>query len=190
VIEIWRGASGTLYEFDFGRKKVRSGRKKTGEDLADAFHMLNAADRDGAADCMAHAGRLAGKTNLATGPLAEDVSKAAGPLTLIQHISIRPGTVFVVPPGTTMTATSGPPCPGQPGFFLCPNKFSCAPVGGVCCPGAGACAPGSYCDKFVANACIGPASPRFCPGTGDPLTGVSLHCAVGSACMPGNICVP
>jgi hypothetical protein len=50
-------------------------------------------------------------------------------------ITIRPGTIIVIPPGTQLTAVTGPPCPMQPGFFLCPNKFSCAPVGGVYCPG-------------------------------------------------------
>ena len=51
-----------------------------------------------------------------------------------------------IKPGTELTATSGPPCPGNPGFFLCPNKFNCAPAGGVCCPGAGTCNAGTFCD--------------------------------------------
>lgn len=180
------GGSQTL-QFDFVRKKVRSAPRPGSPDWTDLYHMLNATDKEGAVDCLALASRLGAP------PPAPGAAGAAGggrPMTLIQNITVRPGTVFVVPPGTQLTATAGPPCPGQPGFFLCPNKFSCAPNGGVCCPGVGACAPGTFCDRFIPNACIGPGDPRFCPGSGDPVTGISLHCAVGSVCLPGNVCNP
>ena len=101
---------------------------------------------------------------------------------------LPPGTKLDIPPGTRFTALQGPPCPGQPGMFLCPNKFSCAPAGGVCCPGAGSCNAGLFCDAFVQGACVAPGDARFCPGTGNVVTGTSLHCAPGLACISGNQC--
>jgi hypothetical protein len=102
---------------------------------------------------------------------------------------LTPGTKLNVTPGTQFTATSGPPCPnGQPGMFLCPNKFECAPIGGVCCPGVGTCNAGMFCDAFVLSACISPGDTRFCPGTGDVRTGLSLHCAPGQSCVGNNLC--
>ena len=101
---------------------------------------------------------------------------------------VPPGTKLDIPPGTQFTGVQGPPCPGQPGMFLCPNKFSCAPIGGVCCPGANSCNPGLFCDAFVQGACIAPGDARFCPGTGNRVTGTSLHCAPGLACIGGNQC--
>jgi hypothetical protein len=102
--------------------------------------------------------------------------------------NVPPRVPLNVTPGTQLLATSGPPCPGSPGFFLCPNKFSCAQVGGVCCPGAGACKAGSFCDRFVVGHCISQTNPRFCPGTGNQRTGISMHCPVGKTCA-GNRCV-
>lgn len=99
---------------------------------------------------------------------------------------IPPKMLVVIPPGTEFTATSGPPCPGNPGMFLCPNRFSCAPIGGVCCPGVGTCGAGLFCDHFIRGNCIGPGNPRFCAPTGVP--GVADHCNVGLTCVGNNLC--
>ncbi len=185
-------------QFDFVRKKVRTARRVGSSDWTDLYHILNATDQEGASDCQLLASRLgrtasgAGGTGGAGGSGAGSggIGGGGGPTTIIQNITVRPDTIIAITPGTSMSATSGPPCPGQPGFFLCPNRFSCAPVGGVCCPGVGACAPGTFCDRFVPNACIGAGNPRFCAGSGNPLTGVSLHCAPGSVCIAGPFCNP
>ena len=179
---------------DFAARKVRQvSRNATDKDV---FHILNATDRDGAGDCLALSARSGtpGPAAGANGGNGGNAGSSGGGGNVDNSVSIvnvfvKPGTKFVIPPGTQLTATSGPPCPGQPGFFLCPNKFTCAPNGGVCCPGAGACKPGNFCDKFVNNACISPANPRFCKGTGNPVTGTSLHCAPGKVCIPGNVCI-
>lgn len=173
-------------QLDFDRKRIRTTPVAEPDGWRDAFHMLSASNKEGSADCFALA-RMSELASQATPPRRE-VGSTPGPA--VQYVTIKIGTFVSVPPGTKITATSGPPCPGQPGYFLCPNKFSCAPAGGVCCPGAGSCAPGLFCDKFVPNACIGPGDPAFCAGTGNPLTGISLHCAPGSICLPGNICNP
>jgi hypothetical protein len=102
--------------------------------------------------------------------------------------NVPPRIPLNIPPGTQLQATSGPPCPGAPGWFLCPNKFSCAPAGGVCCPGAGHCNPGFFCDKFVNQACIGPSNARFCPGSQNQRAGEGLHCAPGKRCVGGPRC--
>jgi hypothetical protein len=104
-----------------------------------------------------------------------------------QALAILPKLLAALEGGTKLTATQGPPCPGHPGFFLCPNKFSCAPQGGVCCT-VGSCNAGTYCDKFVKNFCIGPGNPRFCAGTGNQKTGIALHCPPGKSCIAGPLC--
>jgi hypothetical protein len=104
----------------------------------------------------------------------------------VSQTGVPPKMLVVITPGTQFTATQGPPCPGNPGFFLCPNKFSCAPLGGVCCT-VGACGPGAFCDKFVRNHCIGAGNPRFCAGSGDQKSGIALHCPIGKTCS-GNLC--
>lgn len=189
ILELWDASRSQAIQFDFARKKVRAAKSASSGDWNDLYHMLNATDKDGAVDCLALAARL-GDPASAGGNVSRAGGGGRGPSTIIQNITIRPGTQITIAPGTQLTATSGPPCPGQPGFFLCPNRFSCAPNGGVCCPGVGACAPGTFCDRFIPNACIGPGDPRFCPGTGDPATGISLHCQVGSVCLAGNVCNP
>ena len=185
MVELADTSRGVAIQFDFERKRVRTTQINQPEAWRDLFHMLNATDKEGSVDCITLA-RAAGGMTPGTGQGA--APRGGG--TTVQFITVKIGTFFSVPPGTKLTATSGPPCPGQAGFFLCPNKFTCAPNGGVCCPGAGSCAGGTFCDKFIANACIGPGDPAFCAGTGNPLTGVSLHCAPGSTCLPGNFCVP
>jgi len=102
---------------------------------------------------------------------------------------LPPGTKLDLKPGTQLTATSGAPCPGQPGMFVCPNQFQCAPIGGVCCPGVGACGAGLFCDMFAVNSCIAPGDARFCPGTANqPGPGLAVHCAPGLTCVSGNMC--
>lgn len=191
-LELADASRGLAVQFDFERKRVRTTAINQPDAWRDIYHMLNATDKEQSADCSALA-RLAGGT-AAAGTGAGTGGSQSAPRrsgnTTVQFITIKIGTFVSIPPGTKLTATSGPPCPSQPGFFLCPNKFTCAPIGGVCCPGAGACGGGTFCDKFIANSCIGPGDPAFCAGTGNPVTGVSLHCAPGSVCQPGNFCTP
>jgi len=176
VVDIFDASRNLTIEFDFSRKKVRLSKLNPPDDWHDHAAMLSATDELGSADCVALGMR----------------SGAAAPSggTPMQLVTIRVGSLNVVPPGTKFGATSGPECPGQPGFFQCPNKFTCAPVGGVCCPGAGSCGAGSFCDRFAAGNCIATGDPRICPGTENPVTGIALHCGPASVCLPGNFCNP
>jgi hypothetical protein len=101
-------------------------------------------------------------------------------------VVVPPKSPVNIPPGTKLTALAGPPCPGHPDMFLCPNKFSCAPIGGVCCPGAGACGRGAFCDHFIAGNCIRPGEPRFCAGSANLQVGEAAHCAPGLTCGPNG----
>ncbi len=106
-------------------------------------------------------------------------------------VVIPPGTQVSLPGGTQLTATTGPACPSTPGFFLCPDMVSCAPVGGVCCPMGGSCNAGDFCDWAIPNNCVSStpgANPRFCPGSGDPVTGIALVCPIGMSCDSANLC--
>ena len=123
AVELFDAANASWLQFDFVRKRVQATRSNDGT-WTDTYHILNATDKEGAADCIALAARSGTPGGAAAPPRA-----GASPVVMI---TIRPGVTIVIPPGTQLTATSGPPCPGQPGFFLCPNKFNCAPVGGVC----------------------------------------------------------
>ncbi len=176
MVDLFDSGRSLQLKFDFTTKKIRI--TEPGKDERDIYHILNATDNATSADCAAVAARTAPGANASNDPSSSVV-----------NVFVRPGTIFVIQPGTRLTATSGPPCPGNPGFFLCPNKFTCAKNGGVCCPGAGACAPGAFCDKFINASCIGPGNPRFCAGTGNPVTGTSLHCAPGKVCGAGNLCL-
>lgn len=184
-IEVLDKSRQILYQVSFDRKKIKSSNTNPAKAWRDTFHLLSAADQESAADCIALGQRLA------AGGQGGDAAKLRqeGGATVV-FITVKPGSPNSVKPGTKLTATSGPPCPNQPGFFLCPNKFSCAPDGGVCCPGAGACKAGTFCDRFIPNSCISPASASFCQGTENPATGTALHCAPGSQCLPGNFCDP
>jgi hypothetical protein len=187
AVDLYDPTNSSWLQFDFVTKRVKTSRSNPADDnWTDAYHILNATDADGSADCVALAALAA--RNVPPGPgVAPAPPRDGSNVTLF--VTIRPGTTVVIPSGTHLTATSGPPCPGNPGHFLCPNKFSCAPIGGVCCPGAGSCAAGFFCDRFIPNSCISPASISFCKGTGDPKTGISLHCAPGIPCtMPGATC--
>jgi hypothetical protein len=190
VLELVDRSRNVIIQMDFNARKIRTARTNSSDPGRDAFHILNATDRIGSTDCaaLAELSGVAPPANTGGGGSSAGGGGDGGSVTVV-NVFVRPGTFISIPPGTPITAVTGPPCPGNPGYFLCPNKFSCAPIGGVCCPGAGACNPGRFCDKFIATACIGPPNPRFCAGTGDPTTGLSLHCAPGKVCMPGNICL-
>lgn len=180
MVDLFDESRRIAVQFDFARKRVKRSTPEQPDNLTDVLHILSATDKEGAVDCLAIA-------------LVEPPAQGAKPrqgVPAMLNITVKIGTPISIAPGTKLTATSGPPCPGQPDHFLCPNKFTCAPNGGVCCPGAGACAAGLFCDRFIANSCIGPGDPAFCAGTGNPVTGVSLHCTPGSTCVPGNFCVP
>jgi hypothetical protein len=182
-VELFDAQRSATIQLDFVSKTIKykpaNSQQPSG---TDRYYILNATDQAASVDCAALAA--------ASGPADTAAARAPnGPgLTIVQIFQVPPRIVINVPPGTQFTATQGPPCPGNPGFFLCPNRFSCAPLGGVCCPGAHACNGGTFCDKFVRNFCIGPGNPRFCAGTGDVRTGSALHCPVGKTCV-GNRCV-
>ena len=180
-VELFDSTRSLTVKFDFESKRTKFARSADPENWKDLAHILNASDKDGSADCIALASR--------SGSSRPSAGSGGGSGSPIVNVFIRPGTRLDVPPGTRLTATSGPPCPGNPGFFLCPNKFTCAPDGGVCCPGAGACDAGTFCDRFINAACIGAGDVRFCTGSGNLVTGVSLHCEPGKQCV-GDLCVP
>ena len=180
-VQLFDSVQNLTVKFDFESKRTKFVRSADPDNWKDLAHILNASDKDGSADCAALALRSG-----APGPAAGSGGGSKSP---IINVFIRPGSKLEVPPGTRLTAISGPPCPGNPGFFLCPNKFTCAPDGGVCCPGAGACGGGTFCDRFINAACIGAGDVRFCKGSGNPVTGVSLHCEPGKQCV-ADLCIP
>jgi len=181
MVELEDPSRSTSFQLDFVAKTIRD-KSKTSGDWTDRNVILNATDEEMSADCVAYAKLRKDSKD------SDDSAEDSGPGTIVQFITIAPKTKLDIKPGTELTAVTGPPCPGHPGFFLCPNKFNCAPAGGVCCPGAGTCNAGSFCDLFVAKNCIVPANARFCPGTGNVKTGISLHCPPGKSCGAGNMC--
>ncbi len=179
MVELLDPSRSTSFQLDFVAKTIRDKSSSSGDTWTDRNVILNATDKATSGDCVAYATRSK----------ASDTSTAdPGPGTTVRFVTIAPQTKFIIDPGTELTATTGPPCPGFPGFFVCPNKFNCAPAGGVCCPGAGTCDYGKFCDLWVKNRCIVAANPRVCPGSGNLKTGMSLHCAPGERCLPGDIC--
>ena len=165
-------------QFDFVNKVIKFKlADASNENWKTFFLILHATDKAASEDCVALAALN-----------AKPPPAAGAGLAPVQMITIAPKTVIVIPPGTNLTATSGPPCPGNPGFFLCPNEFTCAPAGGVCCPGAGSCNAGTFCDAFVAGNCVTPGDAKFCAGTGNVRTGNSLHCSPGKSCFPDKTC--
>jgi hypothetical protein len=173
----------TSFQFNFVDRNIKDKSQKS-KDWIDRSFMLSASAKELADDCIA----FSKPRDKAAGGSGSGGGKDSGPGTVVQYITIAPKTKLDIKPGTQLTATNGPPCPGNPGFFLCPNKFSCAPAGGVCCPGAGTCSAGTFCDLFVKGNCIVPGNPRFCPGSGNIKTGLSLHCPPGKSCGAGNLC--
>jgi len=182
-------ARAAAIEFDFVNKTIKykpaSSKEKSGRDR---YYILNATDKDHSEDCAALAqSAAAGPGNGPSGGPGGGARAPSGPgNTPVVLIQVPPRMQLDIPPGTQFTAVSGPPCPGSPGFFLCPNRFSCAPIGGVCCPGVGGCAAGLFCDHFIPNNCIGPGNPRFCAPMGTP--GIAAHCDVGLTCIGSNNC--
>lgn len=182
--------------FDFVNKTIKyrpsSAQDKNG---TDRYYILNATDKEHSQDCalLAQQQAAAGPGNGrggagGNGPGGGGGGRApiSGPgSSPVQMVQVPPGVQIDIPPGTQFTAIGGPPCPGKPGFFICPNQFDCAPIGGVCCPGAGTCNAGMFCDMFVPGACIGPGNPRFCAANGD---GTATHCNVGLTCVGNNVC--
>jgi hypothetical protein len=178
--------------FDFVNKTIKyrpsSAQDKSG---TDRYYILNATDKAHSEDCALLAQQAAaGPGNGPGGGGKNGPGGGQGPISgpgasPVQIIQVPPGVQIDIPPGTEFTAVAGPPCPGRPGFFICPNQFDCAPIGGVCCPGVGTCNPGLFCDHFVHGACIGPGNPRFCSANND---GTATHCDVGLTCTGSNIC--
>ena len=177
AVELFDSGRSTSILFDFANKTIRA-KAGNSDTWKDQYFILNATDEPTSADCVAFASRSAARAS----PRADGASP-------VVMITVRPGTTIVIPPGTQLTAVTGPPCPMQPGFFLCPNKFSCAPVGGVCCPGANSCGPGFACDRN-SNLCIGPGNVEFCQASLNPATGIALQCPPGIPCSgaPANTC--
>lgn len=209
-VDLFDSARSASVQFDFVNKTIKYKPSNSKEASGrDRYYILNATDKAASEDCASLAddnagGGGGGNQAGAGGPSgsggggpsggaggrggAGGAGGAPGPgSTPTQMTQVPPKMLVIVTPGTKYTAVQGPPCPGQPGFFLCPNKFACAPAGGVCC-GAGACNAGTFCDKFARNTCIGPGNPRFCAGSGDVRTGVALHCPIGKSCVGGNRC--
>jgi hypothetical protein len=214
MVELFDGQRSATVQFDFVNKTIKyKPANSTAASGTDRYHMLNATDQPSSEDCVSVAsaggpGDQAGAGGGGgSGPGAGGGGGpggrggpggggggggggASGPgMSPVQTTSVPPRTIIVIPPGTQLTHVQGPPCPGNPGFFLCPNRFTCAPLGGVCCKGAHSCNGGTFCDVFVRGACIGPGSPRFCPGSGNVRAGMGLHCPVGKTCIGGNRCV-
>lgn len=200
MVELFDEARSASIQFDFVNKTVKykpaASREAAGKDR---YYILNATDKTASTDCATLASLTAppaagspgaggGKPGGGSGGGGGGGGARPAPANPVIMIVIPPRTPLNIPPGTNFTALAGPPCPGNPGMFLCPNKFSCAPIGGVCCPGAGACAKGAFCDHWNQNSCILPNDARFCPGTGDPATGIATHCAPGLACIGNNLC--
>ncbi len=182
--------------FDFVNKTIKyrpsSAQDKNG---TDRYYILNATDKAHSADCalLAQQEAAAGPGNGPGGGGGKGPGGGPGPISgpgssPVLMTQVPPGVGIDIPPGTQFTAISGPPCPGSPGMFLCPNQFDCAPIGGVCCPGAGTCGQGMFCDKFIPGACIGPGNSKFCAGTGINGDGTGMHCNVGLTCIGNNLC--
>jgi hypothetical protein len=215
MVELFDAQRSATIQLDFVNKTVKYKPANSPQPSGtDRYHILNATDQASSGDC-AHIAAASGPEGSSGGgggapaaaggaggaggrggaggagapsPQQLAAARSAPGVLAVDFINVPPRVPVNVPPGTQLLATSGPPCPGNPGFFLCPNKFNCAPIGGVCCPGAGTCKPGSFCDRFVVGHCINQSSPRFCPGTGNQRTGISMHCPIGKTCS-GNRCV-
>ncbi len=197
IVELVDSGRSATVQFDFVNRTVKY--KAGSGSWTDRYYILNATDKAGSTDCaalanMSAAANEASPSGGAGGPRGGGGGGGGGargggsPAHPVNVFVVPPRTRLDIPPGTQFTATSGPPCPGAPGMFLCPNKFTCAPIGAVCCQGAGSCGPGLFCDLFVAGACIAPGDSRFCPGTGNTVAGTSLHCAPGLTCISNSQC--
>jgi hypothetical protein len=206
IVELFDATRQATIQFDFVNKTIKYKPENSREPAGrDRYYMLNATDKAGSSDCATLAAASApeggaGSGGGSGGGNGPGGGKSAGgggggngggggggagyppPSNPVLLIVVPPRTPLNIPPGTRLTATGGWACPGRPGFFLCPNHFDCAPIGGVCCPGSGSCNKGSFCDHFIPGNCILPTDARFCPGTGDQATGIAAHCAPGLTC--------
>ena len=187
TVELYDNTRSATVQFDFVNKTIKYKAASPTANWQDRYYILNATDKAASTDCASLAS-LNGAPGGGASKGGQGGSSGRPTPNPMQMITIAPKTALAIPPGTEFTAVQGPACPNHPGFFLCPNKFTCAPIGGVCCPGAGSCNAGTFCDAFIVGNCIVPGDPRFCPGTGDVATGTSLHCDVGLTCIGGNLC--
>ena len=212
AVDLSDAARSAAITFDFVNKTIKykaaSSKDPNGRER---YYILNATDKEHSTDCASLAEANAGGNGPGGGGgggpggggggpggggggpggggggFGPGFGPGVGPGSFPQDMTqVPPGMQIVIPPGTEFTAVTGPPCPGNPGMFLCPNRFSCAPIGGVCCPGVGTCGPGRFCDHWIRGNCIGPGNPQFCAATGDP--GIAVHCAPGKTCAGSNFC--
>jgi hypothetical protein len=213
AVDLSDSARSAAITFDFVNKTIKykaaSSKDPNGRER---YYILNATDKEHSNDCASLAeanagGNSPGGGGGGGGPGAggggpgggggggggpgggygPNFGPGVGPGSFPQNMTqVPPRMLIDIPPGTEFSAIAGPPCPGNPGMFLCPNRFSCAPIGGVCCPGVGTCGPGQFCDHWIRGNCIGPGNPRFCGATGDP--GIAVHCAPGKVCAGNNFC--
>lgn len=205
TVELYDDKRSASIQFDFVNRTVKyKPSSPANATWRDRYYILNATDKAGSADCaqLANLSEPADSADANPGGGAPGAGNGGGggsrggggggyspqlqPTNPVIMIVVPPRTPLNIPPGTQLTALAGPPCPGRPGMFLCPNKFSCAPIGGVCCPGAGACNRGQFCDHFIAGNCLGPGDPRFCPGSAQVAVGEAAHCAPGMTCGPNG----
>jgi hypothetical protein len=217
MVELFDSARSAKIQFDFVNKTIKYSPANATDNGRDRYYILNAVDKANSNDCAALAslndaagggsgsgpgtggggpgggGPGGGRAGGGGGPGGAGGGGGAGPQggpgnRPMELTGFPPRIQVVIAPGTQFTPVAGPPCPGDPSKFLCPNKFTCIPPGGVCCPGAGACNPGFFCDAFARGNCIGPGNSRFCNGSQNPRTGIALHCPIGKTCIAGNLC--
>jgi hypothetical protein len=217
MVELFDSSRSAKIQFDFVNRTIKYSPANATDGGRDRYYILSAVDKANSEDCAATASlnEAGGAGSGGGGPSAGGAGpggggsgpgggrpgaggagggggaggQPSGPGNRPMDVAgFPPRILLVVPPGTQFTPVSGPPCPGNPGLFLCPNKFTCVAPGGVCCPGVGACNPGFFCDRFVRGNCVGPGNPRFCNGSQNPRTGIALHCPVGKTCIAGNLC--
>jgi hypothetical protein len=187
VVEILDRSRSASVQFDFVDKTIKYSVTSPPQ-WKERYIISSAVDKAGSKECIE-------ATSRPGAPGGPPLPAGAGG-SPVQFIGIPPKTVFVIPPGTQITAMTGPPCPaGPPGSMLCPNLKTCHPPGSVCCPAShfgGFCPAGQFCDRFINN-CIKVGNSRLCPiQPGAIEKGLNPHCDVGLTCTgpPGNECVP
>jgi hypothetical protein len=205
TVDLFDSSRSARIQFDFVNRTIKYSPANATDGGRDRYYILSAVDKANSEDCAATASLNEAGGGGGAGPGGGGAGRPggggggggggaggqpSGPGNRPMDVAgFPPKILLVIPPGTQFTPVSGPPCPGNPGLFLCPNKFTCVAPGGVCCPGVGACNPGFFCDRFIHGNCIGPGNPRFCNGTQNvPAQGKALHCPVGKTCIAGNLC--
>lgn len=184
-IEILDSSRSATVQFDFVARAIKYSVTNPPQ-WKERYAISSAVDKANSDDCI----KLSSLPGAPGGPPLP----AGATVKVIQFIGIPPKTVFSVPPGTKITAMTGPPCPaglGPPGSMLSPGGRECHPPGSVACPasrGGGFCPAGSFCDAFTFS-CIAAGDPRLCPIQAAAFeTGQNLHCAPGESCVAGNRC--